>query len=180
MRYANSFASHLRMGALGVAALAVLHCVGSPDVPAQERQRPSDFALEAQAHGRINAHRRTEGLPPLEYDARIAAAARRHSAAMAAGKVPIGHEGFEARGSGIAEAIPFRGMAENVGFNNYPADRTVSAAVSGWLASPGHRGNIEGDYDVTGIGIARGPQGAWYYTQIFVKRGRSRVAQPGS
>lgn len=174
MKNTPGFARHVRIWALGAAALATLLCVASPGVPAQERQRPSASALEAQAHRRINAHRRAKGLPPLEYDARIAAAARRHSEAMAAGKVRMGHEGFEARGNRIAEAIPLKAMAENVGFNTYPVDRAVPEAVSGWLASPGHRENIEGDYDLTGIGVARGPRGAWYYTQIFVKRSSPR------
>lgn len=180
MRTRPGFASRLRIGALGAAVLAVLLCVVPADVPAQEPHGVNTSTMEALAHTRINAHRLDEGLAPLEYDAGIAAASRRHSAAMAAGRVPTGHEGFEARESRIAEAIPLSGMAENVGFNTYPADRTVPAAVSGWLASRGHRANIEGDYDVTGIGIARGPQGAWYYTQIFVKRGRSRAPRPGS
>lgn len=174
------FVCHPSLGALGTAALVVLLCVVPPEAPAQEPQRSSSISLEAQTHGRINAHRRAEGLTPLDYDARIAAAARRHSASMAAGKVPIGHEGFEVRWRRIAKSIPLREIAENVGANTYPTDRTVAVAVSRWLDSPGHRNNIEGDYDVSGIGIARGPQGAWYYTQIFVKRGRSRAAQPGS
>lgn len=167
------------LGALGIAAFVVLLCVFPSEITAQETQRSSAISLEAQTHGSINAHRRAEGLSPLEYDSRIASTARRHSAAMAAGKVPIGHEGFEVRRHRIEETIPLRGMAENVGVNDYPADRTVAAAVSKWLASTGHRENIEGDYDVTGIGIARGPQGVWFYTQIFVKRGRSRTAIPG-
>lgn len=180
MRTMPGFARHLPIGPLGAAVLFVLLFAVPPDVPAQEPRGPTASALEAQAHERINAHRRAEGLSLLDYDARVAAAARRHSAAMAAGEVPFGHEGFEERASRIAEAIPLRGMAENVGLNTYPAGRTVPEAVSRWLASPGHRGNIEGDYDVTGIGIARGPQGAWYYTQIFVKHGRSRAPRTGS
>jgi uncharacterized protein YkwD len=167
------------LGALGIAALVVLLCFFPSEITAQGPQRSSAISLEAQTHGSINAHRRAEGLSPLEYDSRIASTARRHSAAMAAGKVPIGHEGFEVRRHRIEETIPLRGMAENVGVNDYPADRTVAAAVSKWLASTGHRENIEGDYDVTGIGIARGPQGVWFYTQIFVKRERSRTAMPG-
>lgn len=180
MRTMPGIAGRLRIGALGAAALAVFLCVVPADVPAQEPHGVNASAMEALAHARINAHRLDEGLAPFEYDAGIAAASRRHSEAMAAGRVPIGHDGFEARGRRIAEAIPLMGIAENVGFNTYPVDRTVSAAVSGWLASPGHRENIEGDYDVTGIGIASGSQGAWYYTQIFVKRGARPAPRPGS
>jgi uncharacterized protein YkwD len=66
--------------------------------------------------------------------------------------------------------IPLRGIAENVGINDYPPSKTVRSAVSGWLGSRGHRENIEGRYDLTGVGIARDARGAYYYTQILVKR----------
>jgi uncharacterized protein YkwD len=38
------------------------------------------------------------------------------------------------------------------------------------VAPPGHRKNIEGPYEVTGIGVARNAQGEVYFTQIFVGR----------
>lgn len=180
MRNMPCFVWDQSLGALGITAFVVfIFCVFPFEITAQEPQRSSAISLEAQTHERINAHRRAEGLSPLDYDSRIATVARRHSAAMAAGKVTFGHEGFEVRWHRIEETISLRGMAENVGVNDYPDDRTVASAVSRWLASNGHRENIEGDYDVTGIGIARGPQGAWFYTQIFVNRGRSRTAVPG-
>jgi uncharacterized protein YkwD len=126
--------------------------------------------LEASTHEHVNDHRRAMGLSPLAYNARIAAVARRHSKDMAAGRVPAGHEGFEARQREISKRIPWRGIAENVGLNDYPPSETVRAAVSGWLGSRGHRESIVGRYDVTGVGIARGARGAHYYTQIFVRR----------
>lgn len=175
MRKMPGFACRLPVVALRAAALSALLFVVAFESPAQEQQSASVSGLEALTYGRINAHRTAEGLPPFEYDTGIAKAARRHSEDMAAGTVPFGHEGFEARGRRITEAIPVNGMAENVGVNTYPLDGTVSAAVSGWLASPLHRGNIEGDFDVTGIGIAGGPNGAWFYTQIFVKRAQGHA-----
>jgi len=42
--------------------------------------------------------------------------------------------------------------------------------VQGWLKSPGHRKNIKGDFDVTGIGVSKNAQGDYYFTQIFIKR----------
>ena len=89
---------------------------------------------------------------------------------MAAGRVPTGHKGFEARQRELSKLIPLRGIAENVGMNDYPPSRTVRAAVSGWLDSRGHRENIEGRYDLTGVGIVRDSRGVYYYTQIFVRR----------
>ncbi len=66
--------------------------------------------------------------------------------------------------------IRLKGIAENVGINNYPLSRTVRAAVTGWLESRGHKANIEGRYDVTGVGIVRDTRGTYFYTQIFVRR----------
>ena len=110
------------------------------------------------------------GLAPLAYDARIAAVARRHSRDMADGRIAPGHDGFESRRRKISKSVPLKGIAENVGFNDYPRSETVRAAVSGWLGSHGHKENIEGSYDLTGVGIARDARGGWYFTQIFVRR----------
>jgi uncharacterized protein YkwD len=126
--------------------------------------------MEVGTHELVNEHRRAMGLSPLAYNARIAAVARRHSEDMAAGRVPAGHESFESRKRDILNMIPLSGMAENVGINDYPPSETVRAAVSGWLGSRGHRKNIEGRYDLTGVGIARDARGVYYYTQIFVRR----------
>jgi uncharacterized protein YkwD len=42
------------------------------------------------------------------------------------------------------------------------------AVVAGWLASPGHRANIENPaYTVTGVGVAASPSGRLYWTQSF-------------
>ena len=44
----------------------------------------------------------------------------------------------------------------------------VSTAVDGWIKSDGHRQNMEGNYNLTGIGVAMNPQGEYYFTQIFI------------
>lgn len=126
--------------------------------------------LESRTYKLVNEHRRAKGLAPLAYDARIAAIARRHSKDMADGRIPAGHDGFEARRRHISKMIPLRGIAENIGMNDFPPSNTVRAAVSGWLGSRGHRENIEGRYDLTGVGIVRDARGAYSYTQIFVRR----------
>ena len=38
------------------------------------------------------------------------------------------------------------------------------------LASPAHRENLEGPYDLTGIGVARSRSGEVFFTQFFVGR----------
>jgi len=147
-------------------------CAVFCSAPARMPEPPTAAAggLEASTHELVNKHRRTVRLSPLAYNARIAAVARRHSEDMAAGRVPAGHEGFEERHRDLSKIIPLSGIAENVGINDYPPSETVRAAVSGWLSSRGHRENIEGRYDLTGVGIARDARGVYYYTQIFVRR----------
>lgn len=65
----------------------------------------------------------------------------------------------------------FGHIAENVAVG-FPNAETV---VEGWMASKGHRANIlERDVVETGIGVARSPDGALYYCQVFGRQLRSR------
>jgi uncharacterized protein YkwD len=129
-------------------------------------------AMEQSIHTQINQYRRSKGLPTLTLNSRITQQARAHSQAMANGKVPFSHQGFDQRVKVISRAISYSSAAENVaqnqGFSN--PDRQ---AVQGWIKSPGHRKNIEGSYNLTGIGIARSSNGTYYLTQIFIRQGRS-------
>ena len=115
----------------------------------------------------VNRHRRARGLPALVPDARIARQARAHSAAMAAGKTPLGHSGFDARAAALHEVMAFRGIAENVAFNSGHRD-PAAEAVRGWLGSRGHRENIEGPYERTGVGVVTNAKGEVFFTQLFV------------
>lgn len=126
-------------------------------------------ALEQSIYEQINQYRQSRNLSPLKLDSRITEQARLHSQAMASGRVPFGHQGFEQRAGAIKRVIPYRKAAENVAYNQgYRApDRE---AVQGWLKSISHRTNIEGQYDLTGIGIAKNAKEEYYFTQIFVDR----------
>ena len=122
----------------------------------------------------INRHRAEMNLPPLSVQAPITAAAEHHSFDMATGKVPFGHNGFDARMAGISKQLKnATSWAENVASGANTAEKVVDM----WLHSPVHKENIEGDYNLTGIGIAKGDDGTLYYTQIFFKTGSS-LAKP--
>jgi uncharacterized protein YkwD len=169
-----------RLLALGaVVALAVAGCVrvAASGSPAAARSagatsaRPSarSAVLEREVFELVNQHRRARGLLALELDDRISREARMHSAAMAAGSTPFGHDGYDDRVAVLKRVLSCRRSAENVAFNQ--GDRSpASAAVRVWLASPGHRENIEGRYDTTGVGVALNASGEVYFTQIFVER----------
>ena len=114
----------------------------------------------------VNAHRRSIGLPALEGNSFISSVALQHSRDMLSGRTPFGHEGFHDRMLKIRGKLgTLHVAAENV------ASGPMSAreVVDGWLHSPGHRRNIEGDFRLTGIGLAAGSNGMIYFTQIFVK-----------
>lgn len=125
-------------------------------------------ALERQVHELVNQHRTAIGLEPLLYSEEVAAVARQHSRNMAKGFVGHGHEGAEERGRSLSSIIPYSEFGENVGGNTHNAASTAQAAVTGWLNSPGHRANIEGQFDTTGIGVARGSS-TFFFTQIFLR-----------
>jgi uncharacterized protein YkwD len=131
----------------------------------------SPSALERRVFERVNAYRVTKDLAALAWNDEVAAAARRHSAGMAAGRVPFGHAGFQARIEALDKRAPWTGVAENVYMMSDRGDPAASAAA-GWIDSPGHRKNIEGPFDQTGVGVARSASGRLYFTQVFIEARR--------
>lgn len=113
----------------------------------------------------VNAYRQQHGLSPLKLNAAISAEAQQHSQEMADNKVPFGHDGFYQRSDRLRRIFPeSNGAAENVAYqyNNH------HDVVSLWINSSGHRRNIEGNYNLTGIGIASDRRGRVYFTQMFL------------
>jgi len=114
----------------------------------------------------VNAYRAKRHLPPLKLSNALSQEAAKHSRDMASHVVPFGHAGFNGRIKRLYKQISgCRGGAENVAFWRIGAKKLVD----GWIASPGHRRNIEGNFNLTGIGIAHGKKGWAYYTQIFLR-----------
>lgn len=85
---------------------------------------------------------------------------------MASGRTGFSHDGFSDRVQG--SGLTYRGAAENVAYNQ-GYSQPVDEAVKGWINSPGHRQNMEGNYDTAGIGIAQNAKGEYYFTQVFMK-----------
>ena len=115
----------------------------------------------------VNAYRAKHHLSPLKMSSVISNEATQHSRHLASKRIPFGHDGFSGRIKRLyAHFKECRGGAENVAY--YKIDPKV--LVEKWVASPGHRRNIEGRYNLTGIGIAHAKKGWAYYTQIFVMK----------
>lgn len=137
-------------------------------VPASKATPSPYSALEQSIHQQINQYRQSRKLPPLTLDPRISEQARTHSQNMANG-IPFSHQGFDQRVEAIRRVIPYRAASENVAFNKGYSN-PGQQAVQGWIKSPGHRINIEGQYNLTGIGVSKNAKGEYYFTQIFIRR----------
>ncbi len=140
---------------------------GKDDAPALPLVTPADSSVATEVLRLVNVHRQSQGLSSLTMNDVIAEQALFHSVNMANGSVPFGNNGFDDRVSKIMTGLGISGgtYAENVarGFE------TPQDVVSGWIANLGHRTNIEGNYTLTGIGVASDSDGNPYYTQLFYK-----------
>ena len=137
----------------------------SPDATIKDQENAD---VVARVHRLVNEFRGGHGLAPFTLDPIISAEASEHSADMARHAGWISHRGFKQRLQDIRHKIPYRTAAENVAAN-LGYDNPARAAVEGWKESPEHRKNMLGDFSLTGIGIARGEKGGYFFTQIFVQ-----------
>ncbi|MHA4810280.1 CAP domain-containing protein [Flavitalea flava] len=114
----------------------------------------------------INRHRQSRGQKVLTLNKVESDVAAQHSRDMASGRVEFGHGGMSSRRQQINKRLgPVSAIGENVAYGQTSAKEVVDA----WLQSPGHRRNIEGNFILTGIGLARDRRGLLYYTQIFTR-----------
>lgn len=153
-----------------VFAILLVACAAKPAAapkPAAPKTESANLApgLEQAILDLVNQHRQSKKLSPLQNNELMESEARRHSLDMATKRVPFGHQGLNIRMKKIQDRIGVNYVAENVAFNQ----RTAREVVDSWLKSPGHRANIEGNYRLTGIGVARDRRSQIYYTQIFAR-----------
>jgi uncharacterized protein YkwD len=67
----------------------------------------------------------------------------------------------------MAIPLKYSSAAENVAYNTGYSN-PANEAVVGWLKSPGHLRNLQGKYNLTGVGVAANENGDVYLTQIFL------------
>jgi uncharacterized protein YkwD len=115
----------------------------------------------------VNEYRNSLGLPALKMLRYASQLAARHSNDMAQKKVGFGHTGFDKRVNAIARSLGQNAVAgaENVAYGYLDA----KAVVNGWINSPPHRKNMQGNYNLTGIGIAQAKDGTVFFTEIFIR-----------
>ncbi len=169
---------------IGAALAALLLAIGvewSPvraqeAIPADAKELPR--SLEHETFDLINRYRAQEGLSRLAWDSAIADIARVHSRDMATGAVGFGHGGFNGRMDTLRGMFAgMRGGGENV-FYTDARPGVAAAAVAAWLHSPPHLHNIRGDFQLSGLGLWKRSDGAYFFTQIFVKVERETADVP--
>jgi uncharacterized protein YkwD len=142
--------------------------LANEDIKSTLVESNSIAALEQAIFQQVNQYRQSRKLPPLKLNSYVSQYARIHSEQMASGAVDFSHDGFDERVKTIGETISYQQAAENIAVNKGYQDPT-KVAVDGWIKSSGHRKNMEGKFDLTGIGIAKNADGEYYFTQIFLK-----------
>jgi uncharacterized protein YkwD len=153
----------LCLGASTATAPAAIAATCAPD-PSWGTNRPD---LAQRVVELVNKHRAGKGLRPFAVSAPLTAAAEWKSLHMAGlgyfahdDPAPVSRSAFQR-----TQDCGYRGTtwAENIAYG-YP---TAEAVVAGWLASPGHRANIE-RASLTAIGVGAGSRGGrLYWTQSF-------------
>lgn len=131
---------------------------------------PETAKLEHQMHARLNRDRAKKGLPPLDYDEKLADTARAHSLDM--------HErGFfshdSPRTGSLSDRLDRAGLLVAAARENLGEGETVDATEDALLRSPGHHANIMAK-DVTHVGvgiveIGSGSSKRLLVTQVFAK-----------
>ncbi|KAF5082840.1 Cysteine-rich secretory protein family protein [anaerobic digester metagenome] len=133
---------------------------------AQELTKESEAKIVEGIVVLVNKHRAEIGLDTLTIVPLVCEISKEHSKNMAKGKVGFSHDGFESRAKRIIKEFGGSGFAENIAYGQ----STALQVTEGWLKSPGHKANIEGDFTHIGVGLYADKKGVIYYTQIFVKK----------
>lgn len=148
----------------GCAVAILAGCSGARDTAQND---PELARIERDMFDAVNRFRVSQGLRSLAWSETIAGQARLHSRDMASDRIPLDHTGAEGRSETIAETIPWTSISENVAFSDR-LEGLVPFVRDRWLESPGHRTNIVGNFNLTGIGVAKSEDGRYFFTQIFV------------
>lgn len=115
----------------------------------------------------VNEYRKRKGLGALKLVDIADEQATIHSKNMALKKAAFSHNGFEERIAIVSKKIgTVMAAAENLAYGELSAEEVVK----GWINSPGHKKNIEGNYTLTGIGTYQNAKGVIYFTQLFMRQ----------
>jgi uncharacterized protein YkwD len=135
-------------------------------IPSPTESPTGDAAFEAEVVSIVNQERAKAGCPAATVDDRLTAAARAHSADMAA-RDYFSHT--------TPEGVDFATRITNTGYrwsgageNIAKGQRTPQEVMTGWMNSEGHKANILAcGYKNLGVGVAADSSGTLLWTQDF-------------
>ena len=157
--------------ALVVLAALVGTATAQPRIgPVQPVIDPLRAPWHAEFVAAANAARHAAGLPSQRPDDDLANAAQIHAEEMAALGYFSHASPTEGRATPTARVAlvggPQIAVAENLALIGGAGD-LVKRTIDGWLASPGHRGNLLlAEHDAVGFGLARNDRGESYVVQV--------------
>jgi uncharacterized protein YkwD len=157
-----------RCSFLLVALLACAAQTGTKDKP-KDTDKVKLSAAEEKILELTNKTRADEKLPPLKTNAKLMKAARAHSENMARQKKMshvLDDKGPDYRIKQVGYVS--LGWGENVAVGRKQGVYGGEEAFMYWIKSKLHRQNIlTRQFQEIGIGVARGDNGWFYYTQVF-------------
>lgn len=144
--------------------------VGEP--PAEDASSP-ERRMERLVFELVNEERRARGLEPLEWDERLAEAARSWSSRMAE-RGSLEHQDADEL---LERAHGLVGVGENIFRGSGPIP--ASTVHVGWMRSDGHRANVlRPGFDRLGVGFVCTDDGQVFATQRFGRTGPPPTAAP--
>jgi len=129
--------------------------------------------LERSIASSVDAKRVSGGLKPVKYEPAIASLARLHSEYLIkdfieSGKRKINHKGSWRRSDALIANYGVFRTGENVAYLwGSKAGTPVTSFTTNWMNSRPHKVNIMRNWTYTGVGVASGPGGTIYATQLF-------------
>lgn len=121
--------------------------------------------IESEIFQLVNNHRASISKPSLEANVLANNLAKEHTLYMI-NKGDISHDNSDLRGQRLFSEEQASRVGENVAYRY----KTAQEVMEAWLNSSGHKKNIEGDYTHIGISAIKSEAGAYYYTQLFLKK----------
>ena len=146
--------------------------------PAQAASLPADHdQFVARVIELVNVERQRVNQPPLTANAALTRAAQDYSVVLADGTC-FDHNCGSTPSDRLAQAgyTNWTSRGENIA-SGYP---TPEAVMAGWMASPGHRGNIlSANFKEIGVGVAARSNGTLFWAQTFgSSRSSGNATQP--
>jgi uncharacterized protein YkwD len=146
----------------------------TPAPPAPTPPSPGADTPASVVEALVNREREKAGLPPLAFSPRLGAAAQDYAQKMVEAGT-LTHDlppGFQVRAG--SWGVPLSAAGENIAYGQ----PTPAAVVGSWIQSPGHKANILGHYDLTGVGVARDAKGRMWWCQAFARKAAPRSGAP--